>query len=490
MALSSGMRWSGISIVGREGARMVFTIILARLVGPESFGIFAQASVYIGIVGLLLDQGFSSALIQRPRVAEGLPGAILSVNLAVGALLAGLTVAIAPAWAGFMNSPELTLVLTLLAPTLLIRAACVTPRALLLRHMEFRKIAIADVTAAVAGGALGVLAAELGAGYWALVVQIVSTDATLLLALLVLRVIPWPNLQLWRLQEVAAFAGRTFAAGSLATVSRNIDNVLVGKFQGAEALAFYGLGYRLLLLPIQLLTGTIGNVLFPAFSRLADDMSAIRSLMIRATRALASIALPAMSLAAAAAPQLVVVLFGTAWEPAVPIVQVLAIAGGVQAVYQPSSVPMMLGLGHAKLGLRLALLAEGVIVAGIVAGLPFSPLAVAIGYTSATLALVPADLLVRRYLLGLTLLSQVKALVPGVHVALWMAAAYTVVATVADRHELVALVLGVSVALGVGFAVLRVAHQAQLTELVHMASRMLGRTGPGLVAVENTGGAS
>ena len=66
--LSSGMRWSGISVVGREAARITFTIMLARLVGPEAFGIVAQAAVYIAIVGLLLDQGFSSALIQRPRV--------------------------------------------------------------------------------------------------------------------------------------------------------------------------------------------------------------------------------------------------------------------------------------------------------------------------------------------------------------------------------------------------------------------------------------
>ncbi len=84
--LSSGLRWSGISVVGREAARIVFTILLARLVGPEAFGIVAQAIVYIGIVGLLLDQGFSSALIQRPRVEPDMPGAVVSVNLAVGAV--------------------------------------------------------------------------------------------------------------------------------------------------------------------------------------------------------------------------------------------------------------------------------------------------------------------------------------------------------------------------------------------------------------------
>ena len=136
-ALSSGLRWSGISIVGREGTRIVFTIMLARLVGPEAFGIVAQAAVYIAIVGLLLDQGFSSALIQRPHVEPDMPGAVVSVNLVVGAGLMGLTVAVAPLWAEFMNTPELALVLALLAPTLLIRAASVTPRALLLRQMEF-----------------------------------------------------------------------------------------------------------------------------------------------------------------------------------------------------------------------------------------------------------------------------------------------------------------------------------------------------------------
>ncbi len=97
-ALSSGLRWSGVSVVGRS-RRIVFTILLARLVGPEAFGIVAQAVVYIGIVGLLLDQGFSSALIQRPRVEPDMPGAVVSVNLAVGAVLMLLTVAVASAWA-------------------------------------------------------------------------------------------------------------------------------------------------------------------------------------------------------------------------------------------------------------------------------------------------------------------------------------------------------------------------------------------------------
>ena len=279
----------------------MFTILLARLVGPEAFGIVAQAIVYIAIVGLLLDQGFSSALIQRPQVDEDMPGAVVSVNLVVGTALMLMTIAIASVWADFMGTPELTLVVVFLAPTLVLRSACVTPRAMLLRRMRFRTIAAVDVTAAIAGGAIGVTAALLDASYWALVVQIVVTDLVMLLMLLMAGVGIRPNRQLERLHEIMAFSWRAFAAGLLInSVSRNIDNLLVGKFQGPEALAFYGLAYRLLLLPVQLLSMTVGAVLFPAFSRRAEDLADIRSDLTRATRTLAALVLPAMALVAGA----------------------------------------------------------------------------------------------------------------------------------------------------------------------------------------------
>lgn len=489
--LSTGMRWSGISVVGRETSRIVFTVLLARLVGPEAFGIVLQAVVYIGIVGLLLDQGFSSALIQRPHVAPDMPGAVVSVNLAVGSLLTVLTLAIAPLWASFMATPELTLVLVVLAPSLLIRAASITPRAMLLRSMSFRKIGTADIAAAATGGALGVLAAVLGAGYWAVVVQLVTTDIVLVLVLLVVGAGSRPNLRVQRIREIAGFSWRAFAAGILInSVSRNLDKLLVGRFLGSEPLAFYGLAYRLLLLPVQLATQVIGAVLFPAFSRLADDLTALRAETTRATRALATAALPAMTVVAAAAPQVVVLLFGREWEPAIPVVQVLAMAGAVQAIYQPSTTPLILGLGHAALNLRFAWLTAATAATGVVVGLPFGVFWVAVGYSVATVMLVPVEWAIRRHLLGITIRGQVATLVPGIHVAIWSAAAYLLIAIAIPGRELVVLALGLPAALAVGAVVLRVVHRAQLTELVHLAGRIVGRTRPDPITVQNSGPAA
>jgi PST family polysaccharide transporter len=345
--------------------------------------------------------------------------------------------------------------------------------------MQFRKIGTADAVAAMSGGALGLTVALIGGSYWAVVVQTVCTDVVMLLVLLILGAGYRPNLQLRQLREIAAFSWRAFAAGLLKnSISRNIDNLLVGRFQGAEALAFYGLAYRLLTLPVQLAYTAIATVLFPTFSRLAHDVAAMAAEMTRATRALAALSLPAMALVAAAAPQLVLVIFGSEWRPAIPIVQVLAIAGAMQAIYQPSTAPLVLGVGRAKLILRYAWLTTVVATVGIVLGLPFGPFGVAVGYSAATALLVPVEWLIRRHILGTTVRSQIALLAPACHIAVWVAAAYLIVAGVIPSHELIVLAVGVLVAILTGAAVLRLAHRPLLAELLHMTNRIIGRGVP------------
>ncbi len=477
--LPSGMRWSGISVIGREVSRSIFTIVLAKLIGPYDFGVVAQAMVYVGIVGLLLDQGFSSALIQRSQIEPRLPGVIVTVNLAVGAEVTLATIAIAPLWASFMHTPALAVILVALAPTLLIRAAAVTPRALLMRNMEFRKIGIANLASAFCGGVTGLLVVMMGGTYWALVAQTVFTDITLTGILFILGAGWWPNLDFRLLGKVAAFSGRAFAAGLLVnSVSRNIDNILIGRYQGAEALAFYGLAYRLLLLPVQLVGSTVGSVLFPLFARLAPDKGLLSVELARATRALAALSIPAMGLVAAAAPQLVSVIFGPQWQPAVPIVQVLALAGALQAIYQPSTAPLVLGLGRARLNLWYAWLTTIIATVGIVSGLQFGPLGVAVGYTSATALTMPIEWLIRRRLLGTTVREQVWTLLPATHAAIWAAGGYLFVASLIPDHDFLTLAFGASVAVPAGALVLRWAHRSSWVELTHMVGRVAGRGGP------------
>ncbi|MFE3189512.1 oligosaccharide flippase family protein [Nocardia sp. NPDC059240] len=475
--LSSGVRWTSVSMVGREIARTGFTVLLARLIGPDAFGVVAQATVYLGILSLLLDQGFASALIQRPKLDRYMPGATMTINISVGAVLAAITVAIAPAWAAFMHTSDLKWVLIAIAPSLVVRAAAITPRAMLWREMEFRKNGIADFSSALIGGAVGLAVVLAGGTYWALVAQLVTTDVVIAV-MLIAAAGSWPNLRLGRLREIAGFSWRAFAGAVLLnSLARNADNLLIGRFQGAQSLAFYALAYRLLLLPVQLGVQSIGSVLFPLFARLAEDLPALRAELARATRFMALLALPGMALIAIAAPQLIHLVFGSAWAPAIPVIRVLAMAGALQAVYQPSTIPVMLGLGYAKLQLRYAVLCTVVSIGGIVAGLPFGPFGVAVGYSAATVALVPVEWLVRKRAAGVSLREQFALLIPGLHIACWVAAAYAAVALVLHGHNFAILCGGTIFALAVGVGVLRLAYRAQFEEILHLAQRLLGKRG-------------
>jgi O-antigen/teichoic acid export membrane protein len=473
--LASAFGWSGVSALAREVSRAAFTVLLARLIGPEDFGVAAQAMVYIFIVGLLVDPGFSSALIQRKNVEPEMPGVVASGNLAAGTVLTLITIAIAPLWAGFMHTPELMQVLIALAPTLLIASAIVTPRAMLIRNMQFRTIAIADTFGVVGGGVLGLVSAIIWSNYWAVVVQIVGTNALTLIILIVLRATYRPNLKLGYLREIAAFSWRAFLAGLLLTsVARNIDNLLIGRFQGPQALAFYSLAYRLLLLPVQFAGNSVSAVLFPAFSRLVHDVPAMAAEMARATRTLAALSFPAMALISAAAPQLISLIFGPEWAPAVPIVQVLGIVGAIQTTYVPTD-PFLLGTGRAKLNLRYAWISAIVTILGILAGLPFGPFGVAAGYAAATVLLLPVEWLIRRQILGMGIGQQIRSLLPGCHTALWVVVAYMAVAAMLADNDLVALLAGGSAGLLVGVVVMRLAHRELFAELANMCARIVGR---------------
>jgi PST family polysaccharide transporter len=161
----------------------------------------------------------------------------------------------------------------------------------------------------------------------------------------------------------------------------------------------------------------------------------------------------------------------------VPIVQVLAVAGALQSIYQCSTSPLVLGTGHDKLNLRYAWLSTAVATVGIVAGLPFGPFGVALGYSVATALLVPVEWLIRRHLVEVSLREQLSSLLPAAHVAAWMAATYLTVAVLVTDRDAVVLGLGSVAAVGVGGLALRIGHPRLLADLVIDAKRLAGRDG-------------
>jgi PST family polysaccharide transporter len=469
------VRWSTLSVLGRQGFQMVFAVLVARMLGPDLYGAISAATVYVTLSTLLLDQGVSAALVQRRELPDGAPGAAATVNLALAAVLGALTWCTAPLIGAFFSSEPLPGMLRWLAVGLLLKAAAIAPRAMAMRRLALRQVAVADIAGAGLGAGAGVLAAALGAGPAAMVVLTLLGDGVTAALLLAANRGPVPSLRLTAFAPLVPFGARVFATNGIAYLSRNTDNVLVGRFLGVTALSYYSMGYRVLVIPVQLIGQSVNRVMYPVFSRSADRREALAEQLTKATELLAAAVIPAMGLLACASPQVIVVLLGERWLPAAPLMTVLAVAGARETLFYLTPA-LIRATGRAGLGLRFELLSTAVQVAGIVIGLLFGVLGVAAGYAAAGFALTPLLLLLQRRLTGVAIRSQLRAILAPLHATAWAAAAYLLLSgALSGLPAAATLVAGGIVYAAVTVAVLLLVHRAWVGRVLPRIVAIAGR---------------
>jgi PST family polysaccharide transporter len=284
-----------------------------------------------------------------------------------------------------------------------------------------------------------------------------------------------PSLRLAAFAPLVPFGARVFATNGIAYLSRNTDNVLVGRFLGVTALSYYSMGYRVLVIPVQLIGQSVNRVMYPVFSRSADRREVLAEQLTKATELLAAAVIPAMGLLACASPQVIVVLLGERWLPAAPLMTVLAVAGARETLFYLTPA-LIRATGRAGLGLRFELLSTAVQVAGIVVGLLFGVLGVATGYAVAGFALTPLLLLLQRRLTGVAIRSQLRAILPPLHATAWAVAAYLLLSgALSGLPAAATLVAGGIVYAAVTVAVLLLAHRAWLGRVLPRIAAIAGR---------------
>ena len=458
---SSSVRWSAAAVIGRQFPQMVAALVLARVLGPDTYGVISAATVYVTFTTLLLDQGLAAALIQRPEPTRRLAGAVAGANLIAAIALGGLTVLLSPRVADFFHAPALAPLLVVLGAGLLLKGLAITPRAMLQRELRFRSIGQADIAGGVIGATAGIVAALTGSGVWAMAWMVLATDLVVAVLMLVAsRGAVTPNLHLGALREILPFSLRVFGSNALAFLSRNTDNILIGRFLGVGALSLYSMSYRVLVIPVQMIGQTVNRVVFPVFSRLQDRVDLVARGLLRAMDVLALAAIAPMILVSVAAPELLDLVLGAEWAAAAPILTVLAIAGAKETVFYVTG-PLMRALGAGKLIFRYEVLATVIQVSGIVLGLSGGVLGVAWGWTIAGFVLMPIQLLIQRRMCGVRLGEQLGRILPHAHASAWGAAAYLGVRLI-GAGQLVTLLAGVAAYVLVTFLVLRFVHRKAL----------------------------
>lgn len=472
--VSSGaqsIKWNAVALAGRQAIVILFSLILARILGPSSYGVVAQATVYITFTTMLLDQGISAALLSRGSVDRQLLGASSTLNIGLAIVLAAITWPLALPVASMLKTPELVLVLPVLAAGLLFKGVQLVPRLLLVRQFNFKPLAYIEISTAAIGGIAGVVSAILGADYWAIVVQLLVTDLLLAVGLVATARPPRPNFKLRRVVTLLGFSIKVFVGNVLSFGSRNMDTLLLARFAGETAVGHYSLAYRVLLMPVQLVGQSVTRVLFPMISKHRDSPAYVSRLLLKASQSIAAVTFPMMALIAVASHDAVMMFLGNAWAPAVPIIIVLAFTGARQSITVLNS-PTMLGFGRPGMQLWFTALAAVMQVGGMIVGLAWSALGVAVGYTIGGILMMPVIFAIQRHLAGSSFASQIKALGAPLNAALWASATYGVL-YLFDLPMIVRLCLGFVLFAGAYFAVLRLVHRRTFTKILTNAREIM-----------------
>lgn len=384
-----GTLWGVIERASTQGISFVVVVVLARYLGPQTFGLVTLAATIALFGQTLIGETFSQALIQAKLLEPEHAAAIFWLLLAASTLGTALLAGFAHQIAAVFSQPGLAPILMALSPLLVLTALQAVPSALFKREMDFRALAVASTSGTLAGGVAGIAMAIGGYGPWSLV-------ANLLVQNIVVTIAIWRRSQFRvargyshrHLKELWSFGQYTFLLRISAFTANQGPRILIGYLFGPAALGAFSLGLRIVEIMLQLLALPVSNVTISMVARIRHDTGRLERAIGGATQLTAMVAIPAFLMVALLAPVGVPLLFGHHWAQSVPIVQILAVASAFGAngmVY----LGVLTGLGRPDLNLAMTTGAAVISVILLVLVAPFGIVAATAAFVLRSLASAP-----------------------------------------------------------------------------------------------------
>ena len=368
----------GVKFALRTGSM----IILARLLTPKDFGLVAMVTGITSFFSIFRDAGLSVATVQRQHITHEQVSTLFWVNLAVGAVLTGLCVALGPVLVVFYHEPRLLWITIGLAAMFFFTASGVQHQALLQRNMKFVTLGVIDLISLTASVLVGVGMALAGCGYWSLVGMTVSLPAVNAISLWIAN--PWlPGLPKrgCGVRSMLHFGGTYTLNMLMVYIAYNADKILIGRYFGAGPLGLYSRAQTLINLPTDQLNSAIGNVALPTLSKLQGDPQRLKNYFLQGYGLVLSVTIPITVFCILFAEELIQVLMGAKWSEAVPAFRLLSPTVLALALINPFGW-LMFAKGQAVRSLYMSFVLAPLVILAYCVGLRYGPNGVAVGYSA------------------------------------------------------------------------------------------------------------
>ena len=343
----SAFAWSAVEKILRFVLRFGISVVLARILEPEDYGLLGMVMIFMSLDNALVESGFRSALIQKKEIDREDLSTVFWFNLAVSFLLYGILYVTAPWIAGFYGKDILTGVVRILAIVPILAAFSIVQNVQLMRNLDFKKITLIAFISSILSGAAAIYMAFRGFGVWSLVAQrVLQQLLTAITMVFLLKWIPVLMFSYRKLKELFRFSSKLLLSYLLQAVFNNFYYVLIGKIYSARDLGFYTRAWNFQQLPVTNLSTIIQQVIFPLFSKIQDDRNKIRAGTRMIIEVSSFVIIPLMLTMAASGKELFIVLFGEKWLPSVPYFRYLAV-GGLFYIMSVVNLNILLSLGYA-----------------------------------------------------------------------------------------------------------------------------------------------
>lgn len=366
------------------------TMILARILLPSDFGLIAMVAAFAGFVSLFKDMGFSMAIIQRPKVTYDQVSVLFWFNIGLCLIISLLFIGSAPLIVSFYHEPKLFYIILAYSISIFISSLSVQHNAILSRKMDFNKIALANIFSSVLAVIIATIMAYTGSGYWSLVM--LTFAQSLFFTLLLWYYCPWvPRMIFWQkgIKSFLHFGAGISGFNIINYFSRNMDNVIIGKYLGTTTLGFYSKAYQLMMLPLTKLRDPLVTVGTPALSSLLNDSGRYMRYYHRLIFIICFFSFPMTLFLAIFAKELILIVLGPHWIESVLIFQLLSVSALIDPILGTTGV-ILISTGQAHRYLKVGIVSSMVVVASFFVGIHWGVNGVAMAYAIANcILLVP-----------------------------------------------------------------------------------------------------
>ena len=382
---AKGLGWGFVDNFVGTGITAVVSILLARILSPEEFGLVGMIAIFVSLGNSLMDSGFSGALIRKKEASDRDLSTVFYTNLILSVIIYSALFFSAPAISEFLNNGQLTLILRILALSVVIMSFTQVQKVNFIRKIDFKTQAMISLAASVVSGVVSIWMALAGCGVWSLVVQQLSKQGVVSLLLWVFST--WkPSLtfSFASFKEMFSFGSKLLACSLISVIWNEIYSLVIGKMYNPIAVGYFTRAEKFK----TMVTSNIGQVVqrvgYPVLSSIQDDSQRqvrVYRKVVRLTILLTSTLVLGL---VGCADSMIQVLIGAKWLPASDYLRILGISG----MFLPlilSSVNVFNANGKSNITLLLEIIKTALAVIPVTLGILFDIQALLWGLVASTI---------------------------------------------------------------------------------------------------------